>query len=116
MGVWGAKPYENDGSGDLFDGVQAAAARAIERAYGRRKKLDSWERWERLGAFQMFIEGMPVAIQDLNKEILLDAEDDIEQCLSDSEWLAGWRGGDGAKAKSNLRALAQKIKLIKRNR
>jgi hypothetical protein len=113
MGAWGYEPKGNDSSGDLFDDVPVGSAKAMDKIY-RARRIDSWKRWERLGALQMFIEGLPAAIRFLNASTFYEAEDDIVALLGDDRWLADWKLPSEVVA--NLKKFSKVIKQIRSKR
>jgi hypothetical protein len=86
------QPKDNDGAGDLFDRIPVGSARALDKLF-RSRRCDSHDRWERLGALQMFVEGLPAALSYLAADTLRAAEDDADTLLADEAWLSDWRYG-----------------------
>jgi hypothetical protein len=112
------QPKDNDGSGDLFDDIPAPSAKAMDKLF-RVRRRDAHERWERLGALQMFIEGLPAALSYLSSATIHQAEEDAEILLADEEWLAEWKYGgrnNTPAVRANLTKFANVIRDIRSKR
>lgn len=118
MGAWGMQPKDNDSSGDLFDNIPIASAKAMDKLY-RARRPDPHDRWARLGALQMFIEGLPAAVPFLDSSTLRGAENDVDVLLDADEWLEEWRfaGKNNTPAViANLKAFSKVLRNIQSKR
>lgn len=118
MGAWGMEPKDNDDAGDLFDRVPAASAKEMNKLYRGRPRYAS-DRWARLGALQMFIEGMPIAVGHLDSSTLRGAEEDVDVLLGAEDWLEEWRFGSQNNTPAviaNLKKFAKMLRHIQSKR
>lgn len=111
MGAWSHEPKDNDGSGDLFDRVEIAAAAEVCKLFrARRRKADPDDRWERLGVLQKTVEGMPAVVGRLQDVMKHATRDDIPALLADEEWLRQWRKPD--ETRRSLRKFDKKLERL----
>lgn len=108
MGAWGSEPKDNDGTGDKFDAVIAAAAREVHKLF-RKSRLDADERWERLGVLQDVVERMPAVIDRLQDPFKI-GRSDVDILLEDEEFLARWKSP--ATVRRNLEKMGKLIDAI----
>jgi hypothetical protein len=91
MAAWGEQPKQNDSTGDLSAVVRASAAHGVKRLFKRRKRpLDAYGLWARLGVLQEVLDGMPAVIGHLQEEMKMAVDNDIYVLLEDDQWLSGW--------------------------
>jgi hypothetical protein len=105
MGAWGSQPKDNDTSGDQFDDVASAAAKAVNKLF-RSDRAGTYARWERLGTLQLVTEQMPAVVPYLQDAFKVAALD-VVAILSDEDWFASWK--QPSETKSALRAFGKAI-------
>lgn len=92
MGAWGWNPWDNDGSGDMFDDVEQAAwnaTRSLLMHGFSDARLSTDDKWERVGVVARTVIG--TGSFGLREEDARRCVDWLNDALDDAAWVAGWK-------------------------
>lgn len=131
MGNWGCEPRHGDAPWDATSKVEAAGMKVLEAAFKkkiqpaaerrdrrpgeklRNRRLNAWDRWERLGLLQIVSEVYQWAVPLRLAKVALE---DLEIVLRDEGFMRNWR--DERKARRQIEgmiaALKEEIEIVER--